>query len=121
MSEQNVEIVRSAYDAWMRGELHVFEEHLYSEQLQVALRTAINAFPRQPGTPRVLLTTLPGEQHGLGLLMVEALLVPEGAQCISLGVQTPIEDIRRAARRHFFADQARIALTPVGGAPDIEV
>ena len=87
-------------DAWMRGELAVFEEHLYTEQLQVALRTAINAFPRQTGTPRVLLTTFPGEQHGMGLLMVEALLVPEGSQCISLGVQTPLEDIRRAALAH---------------------
>jgi methylmalonyl-CoA mutase cobalamin-binding subunit len=91
---------RAIGEAWMRGELQVFEEHLYTEQLQVALRTAINAFPRQTGTPRVLLTTFPGEQHGLGLLMVEALLVPEGAQCISLGVQTPIEDIRRAALAH---------------------
>jgi len=87
-------------DAWMRGDLAVFEEHLYTEQLQVALRTGINAFPRQLGAPRVLLTTFPGEQHGLGLLMVEALLVPEGAQCISLGPQTPIEDIRRAALAH---------------------
>jgi DNA-binding transcriptional MerR regulator/methylmalonyl-CoA mutase cobalamin-binding subunit len=91
---------RAVGEAWMRGELQVFEEHLYTEQLQVALRTAINAFPRQVGTPRVLLTTFPGEQHGLGLLMVEALLVPEGTQCISLGVQTPIEDIRRAAVAH---------------------
>ena len=91
---------RAVGDAWMRGELQVFEEHLYTEQLQVALRTAINAFPRQPGTPRVLLTTFPGEQHGVGLLMVEALLVPEGAQCISLGAQTPLEDIRRAALAH---------------------
>ena len=32
--------------------------------------------------------------------MVEALLVPEGAQCISLGMQTPIEDIRGAALAH---------------------
>ena len=87
-------------DAWMRGELAVFEEHLYTEQLQVALRTVINAFPRQTGLPKVLLTTFPGEQHGMGLLMVEALLVPEGAQCISLGVQTPIDDIRRAALAH---------------------
>ena len=87
-------------DAWMRGELAVFEEHLYTEQLQVALRTAINAFPRQTGDPKVLLTTFPGEQHGMGLLMVEALLVPEGSQCISLGVQTPLEDIRRAALAH---------------------
>jgi len=85
-------------DAWMRGELQIFEEHLYTEQLQVALRTAINAFPRQSGSPRLLLTTFPGEQHGLGLLMVEALLVPEGAQCISLGVQTPVWDIVRATQ-----------------------
>jgi DNA-binding transcriptional MerR regulator/methylmalonyl-CoA mutase cobalamin-binding subunit len=91
---------RAIGDAWMRGEVQIFEEHLYTEQLQVTLRTAINAFPRQTGTPRVLLTTLPGEQHGVGLLMVEALLVPEGAQCVSLGVQTPLDDIRRAALAH---------------------
>ncbi len=87
-------------DAWMRGELPVFEEHLYTEQMQAVLRAAINSFPRQTGTPRVLLTTFPGEHHGLGLLMVEAMLVPEGTQCISLGVQTPLEDIRRAALAH---------------------
>jgi methanogenic corrinoid protein MtbC1 len=91
---------RAVGDAWMRGELQVFEEHLYTEQLQVALRTAINAFPRQSGVPRVLLTTFPNEQHGVGLLMVEALLVPEGVQCISLGTQTPLEDIRRAVTAH---------------------
>ena len=91
---------RAVGDAWMRGELQVFEEHLYTEQLQVALRTAINAFPRQAGMPRVLLTTFQSEQHGIGLLMVEALLVPEGVQCISLGTQTPLEDIRRAALAH---------------------
>jgi DNA-binding transcriptional MerR regulator/methylmalonyl-CoA mutase cobalamin-binding subunit len=91
---------RAIGDAWMRGELAVFEEHLYTEQLGVAVRSAINAFPRASGTPRVLLTTFPGEQHGLGLLMVEALLVAEGAQCVSLGTQTPLDDIRRAALAH---------------------
>src|SRR4029453_13822541 len=87
-------------DAWMRGDLQVFEEHLYTEQLQIALRAAINTFPRHTGTPRMLLTTFPAEQHGLGLLMVEALLVPEGALCISLGPQTPLMDIRRASIAH---------------------
>jgi DNA-binding transcriptional MerR regulator/methylmalonyl-CoA mutase cobalamin-binding subunit len=87
--------------AWMCGELQVFEEHQYTETVQVALRMAINALPRTPeGSPRVLLTTFPKETHGLGLLMVEALLVPDGAQCVSLGTQTPIEDIRRAALAH---------------------
>lgn len=92
---------RTVGDAWMRGELQVFEEHLYTEQVQVALRAAINAFPRTAtGVPRVLLTTFPNEQHGLGLLLVEALLVPEAVHCVSLGTQTPIEDIRRAAIAH---------------------
>jgi DNA-binding transcriptional MerR regulator/methylmalonyl-CoA mutase cobalamin-binding subunit len=101
-------------EGWVRGELAVFEEHLYTEQVHAALRTAINAFPRQLGTPRVLLTTFPGEQHAMGLLMVEALLVPEGAQCISLGVQTPLDDIRRAALAH---DADVVALSFSGAFP----
>jgi methylmalonyl-CoA mutase cobalamin-binding subunit len=101
-------------DAWLRGELAVFEEHLYTEQVHAALRTVINAFPRQAGVPRVLLTTFPGEQHGMGLLMVEALLVPEGAHCISLGIQTPLEDIRRAALAH---DVHVVALSFSGAFP----
>jgi DNA-binding transcriptional MerR regulator/methylmalonyl-CoA mutase cobalamin-binding subunit len=84
-------------EAWMRGELQVFEEHLYTEQVKLALRTAINAFARHAGHPRLLLTTLPSEQHSLGLLMLEALLAPEGVQCLSLGPQTPLDDVRRAA------------------------
>jgi DNA-binding transcriptional MerR regulator/methylmalonyl-CoA mutase cobalamin-binding subunit len=92
---------RAVGEAWMRGDLAVFEEHLYTEQVNVALRAAINAFPRaQAGEPRVLLTTFPNEQHGLGLLMVEALLVGEGAHCVSLGTQTPIDDVRRATIAH---------------------
>jgi methanogenic corrinoid protein MtbC1 len=91
---------RAVGEAWMRGELQVFEEHLYTEQLQGALRGALGTLPRQSGPPRLLLTTVPGEQHGIGLLMVDALVSPEGAQCISLGTQTPFEDIRRAAVAH---------------------
>jgi MerR family transcriptional regulator, light-induced transcriptional regulator len=91
---------RAVGEAWMRGELHVFEEHLYSEQVQLALSAAISALPRTSGPPRILLTTVPGEQHGIGLLMVEALLAAEGACCISLGTQTPFDDIRKAALAH---------------------
>ena len=83
--------------SWMRGELDVSEEHLYSEQLQNVLRNAIGTHSPAGGRPRILLTTFPDEQHGLGLLMVEAMLVPEGASCVSLGTQTPIADIRNAA------------------------
>jgi DNA-binding transcriptional MerR regulator len=40
---------RAVGEAWMRGELQVFEEHLYTEQLQVALRGAVNTLPRKGG------------------------------------------------------------------------
>lgn len=82
-------------DAWMRGQLQVFEEHLYTEAIQVILRDAIARVPpvQGGGRPRVLLTTFPLEPHGLGLLMAEALLSLEGARCISLGVCTPLWDI----------------------------
>lgn len=83
--------------AWMRGELDVPEEHLYSEQVQNVLRNAIGSHPSSEGRPRILLTTFPDELHSLGILMVEAMLVPEGATCVSLGTQTPLGDIRNAA------------------------
>jgi MerR family transcriptional regulator, light-induced transcriptional regulator len=50
--------------------------------------------------PRVLLTTIPQEPHGLGILMAEALFALEGCKCLSLGVQTPIMDIALAAAAH---------------------
>lgn len=84
-------------EAWLRGELDVADEHFYTEQVQNVLRGAIVAHPNVAGRPRVLLTTLPDELHVLGLLMVEATLVPEGANCVSLGTQTPLADIPAAA------------------------
>ncbi|WP_457418626.1 MerR family transcriptional regulator [Roseateles sp. P5_E7] len=88
-------------ELWMSGEVQVFQEHIYSESLQLVLRQAIHALPTAPGDgPRVLLTTLPGESHALGLLMAEALLSLEGAACLSLGVQTPPAQLPGAVAAH---------------------
>ncbi len=86
-------------DAWMRGHLEIFEEHLYTESINVVLRQAIAGIPAPEGgaQPRVLLTTFPNESHGLGLLLAEALFLLEGCRCISLGPQTPVWDIVLAA------------------------
>jgi DNA-binding transcriptional MerR regulator/methylmalonyl-CoA mutase cobalamin-binding subunit len=85
-------------EAWMQGRLEVFEEHFYTESVQVVLRNALHHLPAAgSGGPRVLLATVPGEPHGLGLLMAEAVLALEGCRCTSLGVQAPVWDIVRAA------------------------
>ena len=85
-------------EAWSRGELQVYEEHLFSEQLQAVLRGAIARVDGAGAVPRVLLSTLPGEQHGLGLLMAQAVFALEGAGCVSLGTQTPVREIADAVR-----------------------
>jgi methanogenic corrinoid protein MtbC1 len=87
-------------DAWLRGQMEIFEEHLYSEVVQVVMRSAIASVPEttNPESLRVLLSTFPGEPHGLGILLAEALLTVEGCRCTSLGPQTPLWDLVLAAR-----------------------
>jgi DNA-binding transcriptional MerR regulator/methylmalonyl-CoA mutase cobalamin-binding subunit len=93
-------LTRMVGDAWARGYVEVFEEHLYTESIQVVLRSAIGTIPQPARRPRILLTTIPQEPHGLGLLMAEAILALEGCRCVSLGVQTPIWDIVLASSAH---------------------
>src|SRR4051812_9828125 len=61
-------------EAWKAGSIAVYEEHLYSEAVQAVLRSALVPFQTglEARAPRLLLTTVPGEAHGLGLLMAEA-------------------------------------------------
>ena len=89
-------------NAWMQGRIEIFEEHLYTQQVRHLLHRALapSSLAQTGLAPRVLLTTLSGEEHELGLLMAQACLTVEGAQCISLGVQTPAWDIARAAGAH---------------------
>jgi MerR family transcriptional regulator, light-induced transcriptional regulator len=123
VTESLVSDTEAVGTAWMRGEISVFQEHLYTEQVQSVLRQALHALPSGSARPRVLLTTLPGEQHGLGLLMVQAIIALEGAEVRSFGTQMPITEIVAAAAHHeadvvgisfssaYPANQAQEALT----------
>lgn len=90
-------------EGWLRGDLSVYQEHLFTETLQSVLREAIasvdasgQSLERQP---RVLLTTTPTEQHGLGLLMAECHFALESCVRFVLGTSTPIADIVQAVRQ----------------------
>jgi DNA-binding transcriptional MerR regulator/methylmalonyl-CoA mutase cobalamin-binding subunit len=89
-------------DAWMRGELEIHEEHLFTECITGLMRQAIGAVAESTteAKPLILLTTFPQESHGLGLLMAECMMVLQGARCLSLGTQTPLRDIVQAAQAH---------------------
>ncbi len=89
-------------DAWMRGSLDIYQEHGYTETVQRVLRSGLHSLPDATigQSPRMVFSTLPGEPHGIGLLMVEALCAAEGANCCSLGVQTPVGDLLLAAESY---------------------
>ena len=99
-------------EAWMRGQLEIFQEHIYTETAQAVLRAGIHSLPEAllQQRPRVLLSTLTGEPHGLGLLMAEALFAAEGAQCFPLGTQTPVWDLVLAAQA-YRADLVALSFT----------
>ena len=89
--------------AWMRGDISVYQEHLFTETLQSVLREAIASVDASgqalQQAPRVLLTTTPNEQHGLGLLMAECHFALESCARFVLGTSTPIADIVQAVRQ----------------------
>lgn len=89
--------------SWMKGEVSVYQEHLFTETLQSVLREAIASVDASgqalQRSPRVLLTTTPGEQHGLGLLMAECHFALESCVRFVLGTSTPVADIVLAARQ----------------------
>lgn len=86
--------------AWAEGRIGIRNEHLYTERIKTVLRREIAALGISKAAPRILLTTPPGEAHTLGLLMVEAVLRLEGADCVPLGAELGVEEIVLAAAQY---------------------
>lgn len=91
-------------NAWAAGNLQIYQEHLFSEAMQVTLRSLMRplfeSLRGRAAHPRVLLTTMPGELHGLGVLMAEAMFALAECECMSLGTQTPQQEIADAVTAH---------------------
>jgi MerR family transcriptional regulator, light-induced transcriptional regulator len=96
--------------AWQRGEIEVYEEHLYTEVVQQVVRGHLARLQPHPAPPRVLLATFPEESHTLGLLMAQVLLALEGCRCTSLGGRVPVAQLVTAARA-FRADIVGVSCT----------
>jgi MerR family transcriptional regulator, light-induced transcriptional regulator len=96
--ETIVPLVTSTGEAWVAGQLSVYQEHLCTSLVRRHLLHEIAGNTATPGYPRILFGTLPEELHELGLLMAEAVLGSCGADCISVGAQIPLLEMDRTAR-----------------------
>jgi methanogenic corrinoid protein MtbC1 len=86
-------------DAWAGGDLDVAHEHFVAERLSDLMRTLRLPLEEHARGPLLLLATLPGELHGLGLQMAALGLTAAGCRVCNLGTDVPIEDIAAHASK----------------------
>ena len=91
-----IPLLSSVGELWAGGRLQIFQEHFLSAQLIRFLNTEISRMQLTARKPLVLLATLPGEQHSLGLLLLAAMLSHRGIATVNLGAEVPMDQIRRA-------------------------
>lgn len=84
--------------AWAEGSIGIHHEHLVTEVLEDLLRELRLECQPLPGRGCVLLCTLPGERHRLGLLMAALAYAAQGVRTELLGVDLPVASIAQAAR-----------------------
>jgi DNA-binding transcriptional MerR regulator/methylmalonyl-CoA mutase cobalamin-binding subunit len=95
-------------EAWRDGVISIRHEHFVSEIVGDLLRVLRLGCPARRDSRLVLFTTLPDEEHGLGIQMAALLCATRGVRTRTLGTKTPIPEIVAAAEE---ANADAVALT----------
>jgi methanogenic corrinoid protein MtbC1 len=85
-------------ERWSRNELRISHEHFATIRLSQFLGDiSEKSSELKPGV-KVLLATLPGDLHGLGLSMADAVLRQESVETVVLGADNPVKEIASTAK-----------------------
>lgn len=98
-----VPLIQRIGQAWAANEIDIHREHLMSEAIQDVLRSARLQVQRSHVEERpvdLVLATLPGEHHGLGLQMLSLLAVLNDSNPLLLGIDLPIREMVEAVSEH---------------------
>jgi DNA-binding transcriptional MerR regulator/methylmalonyl-CoA mutase cobalamin-binding subunit len=82
-------LVAAVGAGWADGDLEIRHEHFLSERVGDLLRSLRLPYEERASGPLVVLGTLPGEAHGLGLQMSALLLASIGCRILYLGTEVP--------------------------------
>lgn len=93
-----VPLVRTVGREWAGGSLAVRHEHFLTEVLEDFLRARRGEASVERAAAVVVLATLPGEEHGLGLQMAALVCGARGFDGRILGTGTPVLEIATCAR-----------------------
>lgn len=84
---------------WVRGELAISEEHVASERFARGLAFVTQSVGVGPRSPACVLVTAEGDDHTLGLSMVEVVAREAGWSTVWLGRNTPHTEILDAVEK----------------------
>jgi excisionase family DNA binding protein len=96
LAETLGEVLEEIGRRWNLGEMSILDEHLASERLARALAAAAAAIEVPDDAPTALLVASEGDDHTLGLSLVEVCLASSGWRCAWAGRNTPFAEVRRA-------------------------
>jgi methanogenic corrinoid protein MtbC1 len=89
-------VLRAAGDRWQSGELSVVQEHMLSSAVRRQLGHALDSHNRAtPAAPCVAYTTLSGERHEMGSLMLAVIGASLGVRAVYLGPDLPVSEVGR--------------------------
>lgn len=86
-------------ELWAGGGVSIAEEHLASERLARALARLSESIPLDQRAPRAVLACAEGDDHTLGLALVELVLREAGWRTDWTGRRTPLPELRNALAR----------------------
>jgi methylmalonyl-CoA mutase cobalamin-binding subunit len=84
-------------ERWAEGVLPIFGEHLFSALIESRLLQIADHSSLVDQQPQVLLVTLSGETHTLGLAMANAVISSAGISCLRLPSHMPVGEIAECA------------------------
>ena len=93
VAESLAPVLAEIGERWAEGALSILEEHVASERLARAIAHVAEQQPARAGAPRLLLATAEGEEHTLGLSLVELVAREWGWPVVWAGRRTPLAEV----------------------------
>jgi len=90
-------LVEAVGVAWETGKLEVRHEHFLSERVGDLLRAYRLPFDDRARGPAVVLATLPGESHAIGLQMAALVIAMHGCRVCYVGTEVPLPELASVA------------------------
>jgi len=115
LDERVAPLLRAAGEEWKRGHIEVRHEHFLSERVSDLLRALRLPFEERAQGPLVILATLTGERHALGVHMAALTLASAGCRVLVLGADTPVRELPPLVKeRHARAVAISVSLSSAG-------